>query len=74
MQTISIKIPEEVEVGKARMIIASSLFDQGILSSGQAAELAGVSRRTFIEQVGKFGISVFGETVEDIENIDKIEL
>ncbi len=73
MKTLTISLPEEVELSSVRMIIAASLFDQGILSSGQAAELVGISRKKFLEEVGKYGVSVFGETVEDIEKIANLE-
>ncbi|HKK88547.1 MAG TPA: UPF0175 family protein [Saprospiraceae bacterium] len=74
MKSLTIKLPEEVELDKVRMIIAASLFEQGILSSGQAAELVGITRRQFLEEVGKYGVSIFGETAEDIEKLSDIEL
>jgi predicted HTH domain antitoxin len=67
MKTITINLPEEAELDNVKMIIATSLFEQGVLSSGQAAELAGITRRQFLEEVGKYGVSIFGETAEDIE-------
>jgi hypothetical protein len=39
------------------------------MSSGQAADLAGISKREFIENIGKYGVSVFGESVEDIDKV-----
>lgn len=74
MKTITIKLPEEVELDKVKMIIAASLFEQGVLSSGQAAELVGITRRQFLEEIGKYGVSIFGETAEDIEKVSDIEL
>ncbi|MCB9036274.1 MAG: UPF0175 family protein [Lewinellaceae bacterium] len=74
MKTITINLPEEVELDKVKMIIAASLFEQGILSSGQAAEIVGITRRKFLEEVGKYGVSIFGETAEDIEKVGDIEL
>lgn len=74
MKTLTINIPEEVELQKVKMIIAASLFEQGILSSGQAAELVGTTRRQFLEEVGKYGVSVFGENVEDLKKIGNIDI
>lgn len=45
---------------------AAALFERDILSSGQAAELAGITKREFIETVGLYGVSVFGETAFDL--------
>ena len=74
MKTLTINLPEEVELYKVKMIIAASLFEQGVLSSGQAAELVGITRRQFLEEVGEYGVSIFGETEEDLEKISHIEL
>ena len=52
-----------------KMHLAAQLYEKGIMSSGQAADLAGISKREFIENIGKYGVSVFGESVEDIEKI-----
>ena len=46
------------------MYLASKLYEDGLLSSGQAAEMVGVSKRTFIEMMGKYGVSVFGTSPE----------
>ena len=74
MKSLTISLPEEIELPRAKMIIAASLFEQGILSSGQAAELVGIPRRQFLEEVGKYGVSIFGETVGDIEKLVETEI
>lgn len=51
------------------MQIAAILFEKGMISSGQAAKLVGISKREFLETVGKYGVSIFGETSEDLEKI-----
>ncbi len=55
-----------------KMIIASKLFEEGKLSSGQASEIVGISKRAFIELVGKYGVYIFGydfdELLNDIKN------
>jgi len=74
VKTITINLPEETELDKVKMVIAVALFQQGILSSGQAAELVGITRRAFLEEAGKFGVSIFGETAEDIARAREIEI
>jgi len=49
--------------------LAAHLFEKGIMSSGQASDLAGISKRAFLENVGKYGVSIFGESVDDIEQL-----
>lgn len=49
------------------MLLAAVLFDKGFYSSGQAAKFVGIERREFLETVGKYGVTIFGETAEDLE-------
>lgn len=67
MKNLTIQIPGSVDEADVKMEVAAHLFEKGILSSGQAAELAGISKRQFLETVGKYGVSILGESVEDIE-------
>ena len=69
MKTLTLTIPDSVNEIEVKMQLASQLFDKGILSSGQAADLVGISKRKFLESIGKYGISIFGESVKDIEQI-----
>jgi predicted HTH domain antitoxin len=73
--TIELTLPKNVDVSdfEVKMIVASKLYELGKLSSGQAAELAGLSKRTFLELLGKYNVSVFGydenELAEDLKNL-----
>ncbi|MGD9563220.1 MAG: UPF0175 family protein [Pyrinomonadaceae bacterium] len=75
--TIELQLPESVTITEEeiRMIVAARLFDLGELSSGQAAKLAGMSKREFIESVGRYGVSIFQydaeELREDLERLRK---
>jgi Uncharacterized small protein len=72
MKTMTVKLPDQVtdvDEKEVRMIVAAKLFEQGKLSSGRAAEVAGITKREFIETVGEYGISIFGQlTIEDVKN------
>jgi predicted HTH domain antitoxin len=67
MKTLTLNIPEEANEKEVKMAVAAVLFDKGIMSSGQAADFAGVTKRFFIENVGKYGVSIFGETSDDLK-------
>ncbi len=69
MKTFSINLPETVQrnTEELKIIIATKLYEQGILSLGQGAELAGLSKRTFIEILGKYNVSLFNYSAEDIK-------
>lgn len=70
MRKLYLNIPDSVDKGdnELALIIASKLYEDGTLSSGQAAELAGVTKKTFIELLGKYGVSVFSDSVDDLES------
>ena len=61
MKTITLNIPDHLGVDQLQllMLLASQLYEQGKLSLGQAAALAGLSKTTFIELLGKYDVSVF---------------
>lgn len=69
MKTLTLHIPDlvDLEEREAKMILASRLYEQGKLSSGQAAELAGLSKRAFIELLGNYGVSIFNYPPSDLE-------
>ena len=48
------------------MIIASKLYEDGRLSSEQAASLAGLSKRTFIELLSKYDVSLISSSLDDL--------
>jgi predicted HTH domain antitoxin len=70
MRTLQLNIPEEVDLKDYdfSMIIASKLYEDGKLSAGQAATMAGLSKRAFIELLGRYGVSVFSTSMSDLES------
>ena len=68
MKTVTLRLPDYIHISPKEIttMLAAQLYDQGKLSLGQAAELVGLSKKQFMERIGKYGVSVFGETVEDI--------
>ena len=45
-----------------------SILQPKCLTAGKASEIAGLTKRTFIEIMGKYGVSVFGSNIEDLKN------
>ncbi len=68
MRSVELLLPDDVTIpdNDILMIVASKLYENGTLSSGQAAQLAGLTKRTFLELLGKYGVSVFSTSVEDL--------
>ena len=66
MKSLTLTLPEETNEQGVKMAVAAMLFDKGILSSGQAAEYAGITKREFLTTVGNYGVSIFDEAPEDL--------
>jgi predicted HTH domain antitoxin len=68
MKTITLEIPDSVDVDNqdVAMLVSTRLYQQGRLSLGQAAEVAGLSKRTFAELLGKYEVSIFNFPAADL--------
>lgn len=69
MKTLTLNMPDTINEKEVLMQIAANLFEKGILSSGQAAIFVGISKRKFLETVGNYGVTIFGECVKDLKKI-----
>jgi predicted HTH domain antitoxin len=69
MSVFTVQIPDSLKINdfELKMMIASKLFEDGRLSSGQAAEIVGISKRSFVELIGKYNVSLFGYDYEELE-------
>ena len=72
MTPVAISLPDSITEIEARFYLAVKLYEVGRLSCGEAAELAGYSKRTFLELLGKSGASGLDypadEFASDLEN------
>ncbi len=50
-----------------RLAAAVKWYEMKRVSQGQAAEIAGLSRTAFVDALGRFGVSPFQYTAEEIE-------
>ena len=67
MKTMTLQIPDNLDEREAKTILAAKLYEKGSLSLGQAAELAGYSKRTFMEVLGSYDVSVFSYSETELE-------
>lgn len=70
MRTIQLHIPDSIDLKDYDflMIIASKLYEEAKLSAGQAAEIVGLSKRAFIEMLGKYDVSIFSTSISDLNS------
>jgi predicted HTH domain antitoxin len=68
MKTLTINVPDTLDADdrEVLMIVATRLYEQGRLSLGQAAEVAGLSKRTFAELLGSYNVSIFNFPASDL--------
>ena len=70
MKNLTISIPSTVDLTEkeAATVLAAQLYEMGKLSLGQAAEVAGYSKTTFMELLGNYGVSVFNYSADEVAN------
>ena len=64
---LALKISEADLAEALRMAAAVKLFEMGRLSSGAAAQLAGVPRVVFLTRLADYGVDTFKLTEEDLQ-------
>jgi len=77
MRQLLIDVPEKVLLAEKkdedafaremRVLSAVKLYELGRLSSGRAAELAGMSRVEFLLELGRYQVFPFEDELEDLE-------
>lgn len=74
---LTLTVPDTVNLSQtdAQILFAIKLYEAEKLSLGKAAEVAGLSYRTFYELLGRYGVPIFNMTTEDTEqeirNVDR---
>ncbi|SHF65029.1 UPF0175 family protein [Pedobacter caeni] len=75
MTTITLEVPDslgEYENDTIRFI-AAKLYESGKLSLGQAADMARLTKRTFAELLGDYGVSYINYSSNDLnDELDRI--
>jgi len=77
VETLAIEVPTETLLAlelspeemaaELRLAAAMKLYELGRLSSGAAAELAGIPRTLFLTKLADYGIDTFSQTDDELE-------
>ena len=67
MKTLTLQIPDNLDEKEAQTLLAAKLYEKGNLTLGQAAELAGYTKRTFMELLANYDVSIFNYTEEELD-------
>ena len=63
---LRLDLPPTLSEEEARLLFAVKLFEVGKVSLGQAAKLAGFSKRAFMEVLGQQQVPVFNYSPEEL--------
>ena len=69
---LRVTLPFSLSEDEAKLLLAVKLYEVGKISLGQAAKLAGFSKRAFMDVLGRYHVPVFDYAPEELQ--DEIEL
>lgn len=71
MAVLHLDLPDDLvatldaaEVAAMREAAVVKLYDLGRISSGKAARVLGISRRAFLDVLGRYGVSEFDDAMD----------
>lgn len=65
---LSLKLTPEGFETEARLLLAIKLYEQGRVTTGMGAQIAGIDRVTFIFELDKYGLSPIGVAPDELES------
>lgn len=63
---LRVELPESLSQEEAKTFLAIKLYEVGKVTLGQAARLAGFSKRAFMEILGRYQVPVFNYPAEEL--------
>ena len=64
---LRVTLPFNLSEDEAKLLLAVKLYEVGKVSLGQAAKLAGFSKRAFIDVLGRYHIPIFDYAPEELQ-------
>lgn len=63
---IKVELPSNLSEDEAKLLLAVKLYEVGKVSLGQAAKLAGFSKRAFIEVLSRYKVPIYNYSPDDL--------
>ncbi len=63
---LEVDLPSTLTTEEAKTLLAVKLYEVGKISLGQAAKMAGFSKRAFLEILDRYNVPVFNYPAEDL--------
>lgn len=81
MRVLEIEYPDDLLSGidephlqtLAREALYAKLYEQGLISSGRAAQLLSMTRWDFLDLLGRYGVSYFDEAIDQDEAAGRVQ-
>jgi predicted HTH domain antitoxin len=67
MSQLTVDLPSHVPSDEARLLLSIKLYEDERVSLGKAAEMAGYSKRAFMDVLSRKGIPVINISPEDLD-------
>ena len=66
--SLTINLPDTTIATESELktMLAAKLYERNVLSLGQAADVAGLSKRAFAELLGSYNVSLFSQNVDEL--------
>jgi len=64
---LRVTLPFNLSEDEAKLLLAVKLYEVGKVSLGQAAKLAGFSKRAFIDVLGRYHVPIFDYAPEELQ-------
>jgi predicted HTH domain antitoxin len=65
---LRIELPESLSEEEAKILLAVKSFEVGRLTLGQAARMAELSKRAFMEILGRYKVPIFNYSPEELRH------
>lgn len=67
MSQLTVDLPSHISSEEARLLLSIKLYEDERVSLGKAAEIAGYSKRAFMDVLSKKGIPVINISPDDLD-------
>ncbi len=65
---LKVNLPPGLSSDEAKLLLAIKLYEVGKISLGQAAKIAGFSKRAFMEILGQYKVTIFAYSPEELRS------
>jgi predicted HTH domain antitoxin len=67
MSQLTVDLPSHISSDEARLLLSIKLYEDQRISLGKAAEIAGYSKRAFMDVLSRKGIPVINISPDDLD-------